>query len=152
MTVLELLRANPHFSSLPASDLDDLAAAFTVASYPAKHVIFEEGHRCDSLYLVLSGQVAATHKERKRTHLVRLLNAGALFGMMSLLLDRHRSATCTTTEPSEVAALSRTAATFLINRSAPVALAFQKALATQLARDLRVSDERLRGIMSRLPA
>src|SRR6185436_11190917 len=133
--------ANPFFGRLPSADLEALEAAMIPSSAPAGTVVFQEGDRGDALYLVVSGSISVSRRDRRRVHVLEELGPGALFGTLALLLDGPRSATCTALVPTELAALPRASVTQLLHRSAAVSWAFQRALARQLARDLRGSDK-----------
>ncbi len=149
--VLEVLRRHRHLASLSEGDLDALARGFIRVHRPAEHVVFSEGDDSDALYLILEGEVVATRLERKRPIVLQHLHPGDLFGLMGVIRQRPRSATCKTVVPSELASLSKQAVLLLFHHSAPIAYAFQKALASQLARDLRASDQRFRELIARLP-
>lgn len=147
MPIAAMLSANPHFSSLAPEDLDALASAFTERRVHAGEVLFAEGDRTDALYIVLDGEVEVSQYERRRVHEIRRLGRGELFGMRSLIEGRRRSATCTAATDGTVGVLPLQVVTLLLNQSAPLAYAFQKAVAAQLARDLRAADQRLRALI-----
>jgi CRP/FNR family transcriptional regulator, cyclic AMP receptor protein len=148
MELVELLRRNRHFARLPAPDLAALAGAFTLANHLAGEILFSEGDRGESVFLVVEGEVEITHRERKREHSIARLRPGELFGLRAAIGEHRRSATCTVAAPSRLASLSGQGVKLLFNQSAPICYAFQKALAAQLARDLRAADQRLRGMLT----
>jgi CRP/FNR family transcriptional regulator len=151
MNAIDILQRNPHFAGLRAADLEAIAHAFSAPAKSDGKVFFKEGDRDDALYLVLEGEVVATHKERLREHVVRRYGAGDLFGLSSLIDGGPRRATCTAAGPCAVATMRREAFQLLRQQSAPVACAFQKALAAQLARDFRRTEDRLRALLPRTP-
>ena len=152
MDVIEHLRKNQHLATLNPVDLESLAEACLVTRYAPGHTVFVEGDHPHGVHLVLTGMIEVSRKERARAHRGLGLGPGALFGMMALLQGTPRSATCTATVESEVALIPREAVLLLFNQSAPIAYAFQKALAAQMARDLRANDQRLRELLARSPS
>ena len=129
------LQRNAAFANLSAGDLDALATALEVRRYDRGHVFITEGERSHDVFYVVSGEVEVL--TRGAVWPVRRLWPGSLFGLVALVDDEPRSATCRAAEPSEVATLSARAVPLLFNNSAPVACAFQKAAALQLAEDFR---------------
>jgi CRP/FNR family cyclic AMP-dependent transcriptional regulator len=104
-------------------------------------VLFREGDTADALYLVVSGRVAiaiANPIDHRET-VVALMDAGDLFGEMSMLDDGNRSAMARALEPSVVLAIP----------FEPVVKAFRSdptllwGVTRLLARRLRVMDEAL---------
>lgn len=146
MQALELLRQNPHLARLPSELLDALDAAFVVSEYANNHVIARQDDQGGSIFLVVDGEVEVSHAHDGRLRTLARLGPGQFFGLVSLVDQGPRSATCTARGPSKIATLSSGAATLLFHAHAPLAHAFQRALASQLAADFRRIDARLRDL------
>lgn len=150
MNLTELLRENPHFAALSGDDLEALASAFVVSTVPAGTALFAAGDRGEAVYLVIDGAVEVTWSDRGATHALARHERGELFGLRAVIEHQRRSASCSTATSATLGVMPVQSVTMLINQSAPVAFAFQRALAAQLGRDFRAADRRLRTLMARL--
>jgi CRP/FNR family cyclic AMP-dependent transcriptional regulator len=142
-----LLSSLPIFAELSPNQLEDLAHALTSTAFPDGHLFVREGARGDAVFLIESGTVAVT---RERDGLIGELNRlgpGALFGLLALVDDEPRSATCRAVGPVRAGVLSAASFRRLLQENAPTAYALQRALAVQLASDFRGIDRRLREIL-----
>lgn len=149
MPVVTLLKANPCFAKLSPEHLEALDAALMVSSHPDGHVLAKQGERGGDLFLVVSGKVEVSRVHEHERRVLATLGPGEFFGLISLVDHSPRSATCVAEGPVEIATLSHAAANFLFHAQAPVACAFQHALAQQLALDFRRIDARLRELYRR---
>jgi CRP-like cAMP-binding protein len=103
----ELLARTDFFADAPPSVIRDLAATGQELPLIRGDVLFREGDTADALYLVVSGRVAiaiANPIDHRET-VVALMDAGDLFGEMSMLDDGTRSAMARALEPSLVLAI-----------------------------------------------
>ena len=137
----ELLARTDFFADAPPAVVRELAATGQELPLIRGDVLFREGDTADALYLVISGRVAiaiANPIDHRET-VVALMDAGDLFGEMSLLDDGNRSAMARALEPSVVLAIP----------FEPVVSAFRSdpgllwGVTRLLARRLRVMDEAL---------
>jgi CRP-like cAMP-binding protein len=144
MTLVALLQKNPCFARLGADHLDALATAFLVSEHPDGHVIARQGERGGEIFLVVEGEVEVSRVHDHARRELAVLGAGELFGLVSLVDHEPRTATCAARGPVTIATLQAGAATLLFHALAPIACAFQQALAMQLAHDFRRIDARLR--------
>jgi CRP-like cAMP-binding protein len=84
------------FQGLDAIRLAELYKAGCVAVYAAEKAIFLEGDRDDALYLIIDGSVSV-QKQLGSGHVeLAALDRQAVFGEMSVLAKRPRSASVTT--------------------------------------------------------
>jgi CRP/FNR family transcriptional regulator, cyclic AMP receptor protein len=144
MTVATFISGLPHFDALERHDVDALVAALDVRDCADGAVFVREGTRGDAIFLLLEGAVQVS-RERGRSHQeLNRLGPGDLFGLIALVDDEPRSASCRALGPAKVGSWPKSVVTLLINQRAPIAHAFQLALATQLARDFRQLDRRVR--------
>jgi CRP-like cAMP-binding protein len=88
-------------------DLRDIAARLAVRSYQAGEVLFSEGDRGDSLYVLRSGNLRLSRKRGRDDMLVAQLRAGQLAGEMALMGDPQRRETATAMVASEAIEIKR---------------------------------------------
>lgn len=132
------------FDRLSAKERRVLEQVMTTRTFPAGHVFLRQGDRAggprSAMYLILEGQVRVTrHPSGRPGHLTldRLLSPGATFGLVALVTDHARTATCTAQSNVVVATLERAAVDMLYTSHTHLAATFGLVLARQLARDLR---------------
>ena len=138
---VDLLAKTEFFAETPHETLQTILAEARERALVRGDVLFREGDQATRMYLVLDGRLAMVivNAFDQRETVVALMEAGDLFGEMSLLDDSVRSATARTLEPSRVLEIP-----FL-----PVAEAFDadpkmlRGVSRLLARRLRVMDEAL---------
>jgi len=117
-----------------------IAAAFLGRFSPGDGTYHPFRYACG---LLVRGQVDATIKVRQQRHLLAQLSAGSIFGQVSLLAGRPRSATCTIRRDALLAQLDRAACERLLGTRAPVALKLLAVLNRGLTDALRIADRRL---------
>jgi putative ABC transport system ATP-binding protein len=137
MEALEVLGSMKSFASLSEADRQALSTAMQVRDYPDGHTFIREGARADAAYLVLEGEVRVTRDRRGTVEDLNRLGKGAFFGLVALVDEGPRSATCRAAGPVRVASLPPSAFALLFNAHAPIALAIQRVVAEQLTRDFR---------------
>ncbi len=81
----------------------------TVELFPAKKgkIIFSEGDRGDSFYLIRDGEISISRILNNSKHLLALFGEGQFFGEMALLSDEKRNATAEVVEDSNLVKLTR---------------------------------------------
>lgn len=136
------------FEGMSADDLDMVDRILVRRTVHDGHVFFRQGDQSSTtaaLYLVLSGTVHVHAPGQKKGALGvdRRIGAGSLFGLLSLLDDAPRSATCTAVGPTEVAVLDRNAWRAIQSDGHRLGARFQLGVARQLASDLRSLSDRL---------
>ncbi|MEY4173164.1 MAG: hypothetical protein RI900_329 [Actinomycetota bacterium] len=137
----DLLARTDFFADAPAEVVRDIASHGAELHLVRNDVLFREGDVADSLYLVVSGRVAIAIENPidHRETVVALMDAGDLFGEMSMLDEGSRSAQARALEPSVVFAVPFD----------PVVKAFRSdpallwGVTRLLAQRLRVMDEAL---------
>jgi CRP-like cAMP-binding protein len=145
-----ILATSPAFAGLTPSDRDILERAMTVERYPDGHLFIREGARPrethGALHILLRGRILVTAAGRDEDDygVVRLLDPGEVFGIVALVSDGPRTATCRAAGPVKVATMGREAFHLLWTSNLTVATRFQLALARQLAHDLRNSNQQVR--------
>lgn len=142
----------PLFASLPASELELLAASLQRVEFPSGIVLFHEGEYGDRFYLVLEGEIevikaSGTVDER----LLAVRGPGQFVGEMSLLnSDGLRTATVRTRGRTHVLEMTRSDFDGMLRRHPMLAYDMARVLSMLLSqsndatiRDLRAKNEEL---------
>ena len=134
------LRAIPVLANHSAEDLDLLAYAGALRGFARGDVLMCEGDEGDAAYLLLSGALRVTREGSSAT--VATLEPGALVGQLALLDRAPRSATVSAVDDCSALELNANVFANLVNASSPLALRFQRDIATVAARHLRTANTR----------
>ena len=104
----DLLAQNQLFSNLSPSCLDPLISLSRTANYSAQQAIFNQGDVGSEMYILLAGQVeVAVILSNGDRFALTTLNAGDSFGEIALFDQRRRTASVSTTQPSEFFVIQR---------------------------------------------
>jgi CRP-like cAMP-binding protein len=137
---VELLGRVPVFSALEEADLKRIAQLAVPRSFDAGQVVFREGDRSDTCYVVHVGRARAVHDHGDgRTITLASFGPGDIFGELALFEDERRSATVEALEPTGALAVLGPDMRRLMAEHPQIAMR----LLIALARRLRVSNERL---------
>ncbi|MBI5887256.1 MAG: Crp/Fnr family transcriptional regulator [Deltaproteobacteria bacterium] len=91
--IKEVLSRNPLFKGLEDFYIKDFIAIGEVKGWPARTQIVTEGDMGDAVYFILSGKVNVNlYGEEGREIVVAILTEGDMFGEMSILDNKPRSA------------------------------------------------------------
>jgi len=102
------LALSPLFSSLRPEERGEVLKRFILRKVPGETVLFRIGDPPNSLYMVKSGEVEVSVRNRQGQKVVlEIQKSGNFFGEISLLLDRPRMTNAKTTEPSELLELTK---------------------------------------------
>ncbi len=138
--VVELLGRVPVFSTLEEADLQRIAQLAVPRSFETGQVVFREGDRSDTCYVVHFGRARAVHDHGDgRTITLATFGPGDIFGELALFEDERRSATVEALEPTSVLAVLGPDMRRLMAEHTQIAMR----LLIALARRLRESNERL---------
>ena len=130
---IEALRAVPLFERLQDHDLQQIANAAVVRSFPRNSIVITEGDDSNSLYLVLSGEVKVfVSDEDGKTNTINRLGPGDYFGEMSLIDDQPRSASVATLGACKLSIISRAFLFDYIESNPRVAIALLQGMARRL--------------------
>ncbi|MBM7867393.1 cyclic nucleotide-binding domain-containing protein [Heliobacterium gestii] len=125
----------PIFSGLDRVHRAKLLPEFEEIRFPAGQIIFHEGDRGDSLYIIISGSVVV-YREPAPGQGPRILaryDANDCFGETALLAGDPRTATAKTLTPCRMARLSKERFDDLVNHHHRVAIDFARLLSKRLA-------------------
>lgn len=133
---LEQLKAVDFLSFFSEETLAKLARSCDVITYPADHVLFEEGDESDAMYIILSGELLVY----KKSNVIAHRKSGEYIGEMGLIDVKPRSATIRT--ETEAQLLKITAAKFKgeFSSNSNSLLALLKTLSDRARTDLDVLD------------
>ena len=133
------LQTVPSFAEFKPQELMVLEKAMVIDEYADGHEIIGEHKRPDAIYLIIEGEVAATHRRAKLrgVDVYERLGAGDLFGLVALIDHQREWATYRAVGPVTVAYLPYNVFDLLFTANAPIAHHFQGLIAQQLAHDLR---------------
>jgi hypothetical protein len=95
------------FHGLDEAELAAIAAELDEVQYPKGAVIFQQGVKADSFYLIYSGSVRIMRTKNKKEYQLALLVKEDYFGEMALIANRPRSATATAVTDTWLLVLSR---------------------------------------------
>lgn len=137
---VEILKKVPLFGGLADEQLADLSAVFRRKIYPIGSFIITEGSSGDFLFVLNRGAAKVTREsEAGREVIFAFLREGDVFGELSVLDGRERSANVVALEETEVYILERNE--FLKVMVAYPALSVQ--LLQELTRRIRSSDRQI---------
>ncbi|UPK74805.1 cyclic nucleotide-binding domain-containing protein [Nocardioidaceae bacterium SCSIO 66511] len=101
----ERIKELPRFRGVSDADMNQIAAAGTVVTVPARWSMILEGSPPDEAYLIMSGEVVV----RRQGEEIARLAPGDIVGEISLHERRLRTATVTADTPLELLHLTRDA-------------------------------------------
>ena len=90
--VNQYFASSPVFRSLSTTSIDFLCSRGTLAYFDQDQVVFQQGDRGDSLYLMLRGSVTI----EVHGHAIRRLDQGSFFGEIAMIASLPRTATVRT--------------------------------------------------------
>ena len=138
--MVALLARVPVFETLGPAELARVAEVAVPRSFPAQHVIFREGDRSDTCYVVGTGHARAIREHADgRVIALAHFGPGDIFGELAMFDDERRSATIETIDALDVLAILGPDMRRLMLRRPQLAVA----LAASLSRRLRTTNERL---------
>lgn len=138
--VAGLLATVPVFENLEPADLERIAAVAVPRTFARNAVIFREGDRSDTCYVVSRGSARAIREHPDgRTISLAHFGPGDIFGELAMFDDESRSATVETLEDLEVIAILGADMRRLIREHPDLAVK----LVISLGRRLRDTNERL---------
>lgn len=149
-TIAKAIANAPLFHHCTRAEAMHVAQAMVRMEVPDGTVLVKEGDarfsEMNAMYMIVEGQVDVVIGSTEPTggDVVRTLKAGEWFGMMSLIDEQPRSATCRAHGQVALGTLTRSAFEYLFQTDVAVASKFQLAIAQQLARDLRKANSALR--------
>jgi len=102
-TLLEKLSTSQFFRSIPPDQVELLIHRLKPVVFNPSEVMFREGTKGESLYVIETGRVALTREGRE----IGTLSAGDIIGEIALLTDQARTATAKAIDAVKAMELSR---------------------------------------------
>ncbi len=136
----ELLARVPLFSALAEEELSHVVSVAVPRTFEAYQVVFREGDRSDTCYVIRSGHVRAVrgHADGRSITLAQF-GPGDHFGELAMLDEERRSATIEALEETEAIAILGADMRRLLREHPDIAVK----LIASLGRRLRETNERL---------
>jgi len=140
---ISFLRQVALFAGLHDEQLRALAKVTLTRAFPKESIIILADEEGDALFLIAKGQVKVSLvSEDGREVILSLLGPGAVFGELSLLDGKPRSANVVATEDTELLMLRRFDFLQLLHRVPQIAIS----LLAELAARLRKTDRKIEGL------
>jgi CRP/FNR family transcriptional regulator/CRP/FNR family cyclic AMP-dependent transcriptional regulator len=136
------LRKVPLFEGLTDEDLEAIAKVTISRTYDKDQIIILAEEEGDALFIIESGQVKVSIVSDGREVILSLLGNGAMFGELSLLDGKPRSANVVATENTALYMVRRADFLQLIYKVPKIAIA----LLAELAARLRKTDRKIEGL------
>ena len=140
---ISLLRQVPLFEGLDDEQLDAIALVTITRRFDKDQVIILAEEEGDALFIISSGQVKVSIvSEDGREVILSLLGTGSVFGELSLLDGKPRSANVVATENTDLYMLRRSDFLQLVYKVPQIAVG----LLAELAARLRKTDRKIEGL------
>lgn len=132
---VSLIRGLPLLARLSNEDIHALAAGGRRRAYDAGAIIFREGSPGDSLHVIMEGEVRVVRGSADGAEVtLSTMGAGEMFGDMSLLDGRARSATIIAATNTKTFLVSRSTFVSWLSERPAAALIILETLATRIRR------------------
>lgn len=144
--VQAILSKLPAFETFNEKQLRALAKLMQIEEHTSGTAFTTQGEAGKACHLLIEGEVVVSRTDELTgaEEELKVLKAGELFGILSLLEKLPAAATCTARGPVRTASLPRADYKLLFKVAAPIAFHFQWLVAQQLARDLLERNRALR--------
>lgn len=152
MSLFDILQQNPYFQSLSNDDLNELTSALTLSRHDDGTIFIQEGDTGDTVFLLIEGTVLVTKRFGDSEQVIDRLQAGDFFGLLSLMDSEPRAASCLAHGEVVIASLDQETYQALVNGSARIALAFQRALGRQIAINYRNINQQIHDMLHSQPS
>ncbi len=129
------------FATLNEKDIEIISKILFISTYAKGEIVFQEGEKGDSLYIVLKGQVkVCLYDEDGREYILAVIGKDGFFGELALIDELPRSANVIALENSELLIIRRNEFAKLLMENPAITVAILKVL----SRRLREADERIK--------
>lgn len=126
---VDLIRKVPLFAHCSRKEVAEVAKIADEIDVKAGKVLTREGDQGREFFVLLKGSADVMRGDRK----VNTLGPGDFFGEIALVSRSPRTATVTTTEPSDLLVITATSFRALLDHSPRIQLRVLEALADRLA-------------------
>ncbi|GAB77046.1 CRP/FNR family transcriptional regulator, anaerobic regulatory protein [Austwickia chelonae] len=130
-----VVRRSPLFAALNDDDVEALRTTMSETSLQRGDVLFREGQRGDSLYVIVSGKIKLGRSSTDgRENLMAILGPGEMFGELSLFDPGPRTATATAVADTELIGMGNESLHEYLKDRPAVSLTLLASLARRLRR------------------
>lgn len=143
---VDLLQRIPLFANVEASKLKLLAFTSERVAFEAGHVLFREGDRGDSAYIIMEGEAEVLVDSPAGPVLVAVLGRNAIVGEIAILCDVPRTATVKARQRLVCLRISKELFLRLINEFPQIAVAVVR----ELGHRLEASNQKLRATVAEI--
>jgi CRP/FNR family transcriptional regulator, cyclic AMP receptor protein len=137
----ENIRHVSFFSTLSDQELEMVARIAVAKTFSKGYMVFEEGEKRDTLYIVLRGRVKVSlYDEDGREYILDIIDKDGFFGELSLFEELSGFANVMTLEQSDLLMIRRSEFMRLLHENQ----AFALSMIRELSRRLREANEKLK--------
>jgi len=149
MDLNELLQSVPAFAGFNQRELEALEQALSVSTYPDGHTFIRQGKQAARMYLIIDGRVEVVRRNTDAAgfDLKKVLGAGEVFGLISMIDHGPATATCRAAGEVTVASLPHTAFDMLLRTQSLISTHFKNLVAAQIARDIHIDQQLVAGLV-----
>jgi CRP/FNR family cyclic AMP-dependent transcriptional regulator len=104
---IEVVRHRQAFAGFSHSETLQLTQYFECFGVPRDTAVLSEGDQGDFLLIFLTGEAVIVRGQASQAHILRVVKPGDMVGAISFFDGLARTASCNTTQPSDIAVLSR---------------------------------------------
>lgn len=142
----------PIFHGLASDEIARVLEGSETLAIAPNTTIFKKGETCDGFYIVLDGQVEIRRDQNGSGVRVALLGKPSVFGEMSLIVDRPRSAAAVATEAVRLTKVSKKRFDDLLAKGDLAAYKVIRALARIITERLKNTEEEFLATLKELGA
>ena len=137
----ENIRNVSFFSTLSDQELEMVAKIAFVKTFNKGYMVFEEGEKRDTLYIVLKGRIKVSlYDEDGREYILDIIGKDGFFGELSLFEELSGFANVMTLEQSELLMIRRNDFMRFLRENSDFAVSMIK----ELSKRLRAANEKLK--------
>ena len=141
----------PIFSGLASGELERVLRSSAEVAHPAQTRIFEKGDPCDGFYVIIEGKVEIRRRDPNNGEVrVALLSRPSVFGEMSLIADRPRSAAAVAVEPVKMLKVFKKGLDEMISEGDLAAYKVIRAFAKIVTERLKLTEEQFLATLKEL--
>lgn len=145
MDSIEVLKRSPLFQQLDTGDLEILLSHMRRESYPPERMLFDQGDPGDTMYLIVEGKIRIFIRDQDGREIeIAEYGADDIFGELSTLDEKIRSAAAQALGPLEVLLLQRQELIGAIEQRPQIGLAMMRSLARRIRATTTKVEERKR--------
>jgi NTE family protein len=127
------LKQVPLFSSIPHSQISEIASCFHFSTFKKDDIVFRQGDQSDSMYIICSGAVLIYSEKKKKKFYHAELRRGDFFGEMALLSDLPRNSAAKISLDATLFYLKKKDFTTLLSKNKHIGLFLSRLYARRLS-------------------